>query len=219
MRRQPKLLTSPVMGSLPAQWLSSAVIVVLATVVLQFIRQTVGLEVTNVSLGYIVAVLVVAITYGLGPGVLASVLAFIAYIFFFFVPPLHTFSVATSQDLIRLFLFLGVAMVTSSIAARSRARAEEARHRALIQEALYGLSQAISTEVAAEAILPTIAEQIMGLLHADGCVILLSSGNTLRPTVTVGRVGDAIVNPLHHASATDEQPIHVAPPVRTPRAA
>jgi two-component system sensor histidine kinase KdpD len=205
MRRLSTFLIGPVMRTMPARWLFSTVIVVLTTAVLQFIRQTIGLAVANVSLGYIVAVLLVAITYGLGPGVLASVLAFIAYIFFF-VPPLHTFSVATSQDLIRLFLFLGVAIVTSSIAARSRARAEEARHRALIQEALYGLSQAISTEVAAEAILPAIAEEIMGLLHADGCVILLSSGNTtLRPAVTIGRIGrdsDAITNPLRVGART-----------------
>ena len=204
MRSPPGLLLGPLIGTSLLRWLCSALIVVLTTMALQFIRHSIGLEVANVSLGYIVAVLLIAITYGLGPGVLASVLAFVAYIYFF-VPPLHTFSVATSQDLIRLFLFLGVAIVTSSIAARSRSRAEEARHRAQIQEALYGLSQAISTEVAAEAILPVIAEQIMALLHAAGCVILLSSGNTLRPAVTVGQIGrddDAVVNPLRVGDRT-----------------
>ncbi len=207
MRHVYRSSSNPMHLALAGRWLWSTLIVALTTVVLHLIRRSIGLEVANVSLGYIVAVLLAAISFGLGPGVLASALAFIAYNFFF-VHPLHTFSVAHPQDLIRLLLFLGVAIVTSSVAARSRARAEEARHRAQAQEALYALSQAISTEVAVEAILPAIAEQITTLLHADGCMILLSNGDTgdtLQPAVTVGRTGSAggeVVTPLRVGERT-----------------
>ncbi len=54
-----------------APWLASALIVAFTTVVLQLVRRGIGLEVANVSLGYIVAVLLAAISNGLGPGVLA----------------------------------------------------------------------------------------------------------------------------------------------------
>lgn len=204
MRRLYRSSSNPTILVPVGGWLWSGLIVALTTLVLHLVRRSIGLEVANVSLGYIVAVLLVAINYGLGPGVLASVLAFVAYNFFF-VQPLHTFSVANPQDLIRLLFFLAVSIVTSSVAARSRARAEEARHRAQAQEALYSLSQAISTEVAVEAILPTIADQITTLLHTDGCMILLSSGDTLRPAVTVGQIGsegEAVVSPLRVGDRT-----------------
>lgn len=186
------------------RWLWPTLLVALTTVVLQLIQRTIGLEVANVSLGYIVAVLMVAIGNGLGPGILASALAFFAYNFFF-VPPLHTFAVANPQNLIRLFLFLGVAMVTSSIAARARARAEEARHRAQVQEALYELSQTISMEVEEAAILQAIAKQIITLLRADGCTILLSNGDSVQPVVSVGALGsegEAVGSPLLVAGRT-----------------
>lgn len=182
----------------------SVVFVALATLALEAIRASVGLEVANISLGYIVAVLLVAISYGLGPGVLASLLGFVSYNFFF-VPPLYTFTVTNGQDVIRLFLFLGVAVVTSSIGARSRARAEEARRRARIQEALYDLSQAISAEVKPEAILPAIARQIVQLLHVVGCMILLYDGDDLKSATssgTVGNEGMAIVMPLRTGERT-----------------
>ena len=172
--------------------------VALTTLLLQAVKATVGLEGANISLGYIVAVLVVAITYGLGPGVVASVLAFLAFNFFF-VPPILTFTVANRQDLIRLIFFLGVAVITSSIGARSRARAEEARRRARIQQALYDLSQAISAEVKSETILPIIAQQIVRLLHVAGCVILIYDGDALRAAIASGVVGSdghAIAMPL-----------------------
>ncbi|MBV9791827.1 MAG: DUF4118 domain-containing protein [Chloroflexi bacterium] len=173
-------------------------IVVLTTALLFVVQHTVGLQVANISLGYIVAVLLAAISYGLGPGVVASFLAFVSYNFWF-VPPLYTFSVANPQDLFRLFLFLIVAVLTSSIAARSRSRTEEAQRRARIQEALYRLSQTISAAVEVQAILPIIAQQIARLLPIQGCSIQVLDRDVPPLTTqagTIGSDGTAIVAPL-----------------------
>src|SRR4051794_31823931 len=186
------------------RYLWSMVIVVVATALLSVVLHAIGLEVANIALGYIVAVLLAAITYGLGPGVLSSILAFLAYNFFF-VPPTLTFTVANRQDLIRLFLFLGVAVVTSSIAANARTRAREAQQRAEIQETLYDLSQAISAEVDADTILPTIAQRIITLLPVDGCTIQILDGKSTHADVSagnVGNVGTAVVTPLRAGERT-----------------
>ncbi|HEY0738054.1 MAG TPA: ATP-binding protein [Herpetosiphonaceae bacterium] len=173
-------------------------IVVLTTGLLFIVQHTLGLQVANISLGYIVAVLLAAISYGLGPGVVASFLAFVSYNFWF-VPPLYTFSVTNPQDLFRLFLFLIVAVLTSSIAARSRNRTEEAQRRARIQETLYRLSQTISAVVAAEAIVPIIAQQSTRLLPIQGCTIQVLDRDVPPLTTEVGAIGSdgtAIVAPL-----------------------
>ncbi len=122
-------------GNRALPYIASVVLVAGGTAMFAAIQWAFGLEVSNISLCYIVIVLLVAVNYGLGSAILASVLSFIAYNFFF-VPPLFTLSVSNSQNLIRLFLFLGIAVITSSVAAASRARAEEARYRARIQQAL-----------------------------------------------------------------------------------
>ncbi len=181
----------------------SIAIVVLATALLLLIRVGIGLEVANISLGYIVAVLLAAITYGLGAGVVASVAAFLAYNFFF-VEPLYEFTVANRQDVTRLVLFLVVAIITSSIAARARSQAQQARHRAEVQEALYELSQMISIEVEAAAILPIIAQQIVRLLGVDGCMIVLFEGGVPGTTTAgnAGSEGTAVVTPLRIGDRT-----------------
>ncbi len=185
-------------------YLWSVAVVALATALLLLLQTVIGLEVANISLGYLVAVLLVAIWHGLLPGVVASVLAFVLYNFLF-VPPLYTLSVAETQDLVRLFLFLGAAVLTSTIAARARSRAEEAQRRTAVQEALYALSQAISTEVEAGAILPVVAQQIERLLPIRGCSILVFSPDDAPLVTEVGEVGSegtAVVMPLRTGGRT-----------------
>jgi two-component system, OmpR family, sensor histidine kinase KdpD len=185
-------------------YVSSTLLVVAGTALFQAVQPLVGLEAANILLGYIVVVLLAAVTYGLGPAILASFLAFLAYNFFFVIP-LHTLSVGNQQDVIRLAVFLGVAVLTSSIAARSRARAEEARYRARIQETLYTLSQAISAEVDLRTMLAMIADQVTKLLPVEGCMIVAYDHAQSPMTASsgiVGSEGTALVKPLQVGSRT-----------------
>jgi two-component system sensor histidine kinase KdpD len=127
---------------------------------------------TNIALLYLLIVLGGATLFGLGPGVLSSVLAFLAFNFFF-VPPLHTFHVSDAQDVVRLFTFLIVAIIASSLAGRARVQANVATQRAAELTALYELSQTISAEVVLERSLPVVAETTAALLHVPVCSIWL----------------------------------------------
>src|SRR3954470_22629241 len=72
------------------------------------------LEQVTIALGYLLGVLLMATTAGLGPGILTSLLCFLAFNFFF-VAPRFTFHVDTAQDVARLATFLTVAVIASSL--------------------------------------------------------------------------------------------------------
>lgn len=131
---------------------------------------------TNIALIYLLVVLISATTVGLVPAILASVLAFLAFNFFF-VPPLHTLVVATPEDFVRLLTFLAVAVVTSTLASRARAQADTAQRSADELASLYGLSQALSAEVTLERVLPLLAETTVRLVNVPMCSVLIYDEN------------------------------------------
>ena len=73
-------------------------------------------------------ILVVAMRYGLAPGLAASVLSVAAFNFFF-LPPVHTLTVNARSDWLTLLLFAAVAAVTSHLSARVRSQTETAERR------------------------------------------------------------------------------------------
>ena len=153
---------------------------------------------SNLTALYLLVVLVSATTFGLGPGILASIVAFLAFNYFF-VAPLHTLLIETSQDLIGLLTFLLVAMVTSSLAGTARAQADTAARSAGELETLYGLSQGISAEVDLDRILPLVARMTLQLIDVPMCAVLLYSAE--------GRLEERAVSgappphPTHHVDA------------------
>jgi two-component system sensor histidine kinase KdpD len=79
------------------------------------------------SLGalYVFAVLPVAVFYGLPYAVGVSVASMLAFNFFF-LPPVHTFTLRDSSNWFALVVFVVTAIVVSELAARARRRAQEA---------------------------------------------------------------------------------------------
>jgi two-component system sensor histidine kinase KdpD len=94
------------------------------------------LALPNLSMVFLTAVLFSAVTWGLGPSILVSILSLLVYDFFF-VDPIHTFTVTNPQDILALITFLIVAVLTSNLAARVRNQAEAAKHREARTAALY----------------------------------------------------------------------------------
>jgi two-component system, OmpR family, sensor histidine kinase KdpD len=130
------------------------------------------LETTTILLCYLLGVLVIATTIGLGPGILASLESFLAFNFFF-LSPRYTFHVTDPQDILHLVSFLTLAIVASSLAARAQHAVEREHRRATELAALYELSQTISAKVDLTYILPIIAEKTCRLLQIPTCSILL----------------------------------------------
>src|SRR5882724_4080302 len=87
------------------------------------------LPIPNASTLYLLAVMFCAVTWGWWSALEAGVLAFLAYDFFF-VEPRYTFTIRDPQEWLSLLIFLVVAAVTSNLAARERARREQASRQA-----------------------------------------------------------------------------------------
>jgi two-component system sensor histidine kinase KdpD len=115
-----------------------------------------GLGVPNPSAVYILAVVAVAVVSGTRGAAIASVAAFLLYNFLF-VEPRYTFTVANLGELLNLFLLLVVGFVVGQLAARQRARAEDAIARENEARALFQISRVLATRASTPEVLPTIA--------------------------------------------------------------
>ena len=108
--------------------------------------------VAGLSAIYLLLVLWLGARWGRGPAVAGSIAAFLLYDFFF-VPPVGTFTVSGTAQLLELVVLLAVALVTSQLAASLRRARASAETLAGESRALYALSTAAlrSTDVAVAA--------------------------------------------------------------------
>ena len=98
----------------------------------------------NLIMVYLIGVVFVAIRYGQGPSVVASILSVGAYDFFF-VPPYLTFAVSDIQYLLTFAVMLVVALTISGLAVRTKQQADLARHQERRTAVLYALSRDLAT--------------------------------------------------------------------------
>src|SRR5206468_11945015 len=135
-----------------------------------FIGFVVGrMQIANISMLYLVAVLLVAVAFGTTAAIVASVLAFLTFDWFF-VPPTHQLIVADAEELFSLALFLITAVVTGTLAARERARAQEAEHREHDAKILYQAAF-LMAEPDLERALVAVAEHLRSTLDLDAVSI------------------------------------------------
>ncbi|MDB5036255.1 MAG: osmosensitive channel signal transduction histidine kinase [Chlorobi bacterium] len=156
-------------------YLLSLLAVVTAAVIAHVLKSFLSLP--NLSMVFLSAVLMSAVLWGLRVSIFASILSVLVYDFFL-VPPIHTFSIASPQDVLALIIFLAVAILTSNLTGRIREQANAARKREERTAALYGLSRVIAGTVRLEDALRAIVDQIAGNLRAK-VVVLLPVGEVL----------------------------------------
>ncbi len=133
------------------------------------------LEVSNIALVYLTAVLIAAVRFGLFPSLFASLASVLAYNFFF-LPPLYTFTIADPENVVALFFFLFVALITSNVTARTRSQVLTARNRAKTTAELYTFSRKLAGIASLDDLLWATAFQIASMLRSR-VVILLPEEN------------------------------------------
>jgi len=153
----------------------------------------------NSSLIYLLVVLLTATTAGPGAGIVASLLNFLSYNFFF-APPLYTLYVANPQEIVRLFSFLVAALLASGLSGLVQTQAEILRRWAAELEGFYAVSQAMSAAVDLDQMLPALATAAVDLLHAAGCIVTVNVQDRLHmfrvpPGGTVPDTHAAVVLP------------------------
>ncbi|MBN8982408.1 MAG: sensor histidine kinase KdpD, partial [Rhizobiales bacterium] len=116
----------------------------------------------NLSMIFLVAVLIPAVTFGIWPAIVASILSFLAYNFFF-IEPLYQFTIAEPYELLALVIFLFVAITTSALAGRVKAQARYAADRVRATRRLYEFTKRLS----GLATVGDIAEGAASEIHAS----------------------------------------------------
>jgi two-component system sensor histidine kinase KdpD len=96
--------------------------------------------------GFMAVVVAAAAMGGLGAGVVASILGFIAFNFFF-IPPYGTFAVGRAENVVVLFVFLALSVLISALLARANDRAAAAEAREAELRTLQDLSSDLVTSL------------------------------------------------------------------------
>jgi two-component system sensor histidine kinase KdpD len=157
-----RLLRRPIMA---------AGLVLLVTIPLWRIRD--ALTLANFSLIYLLLTLVIAVWLGTVPSLTAAFVSFFCFNFFL-IKPYYTLTVADPRELLDLFIFLLVALITGQLAAYARRQATVARHRASEQNILYELSSAFNRLNDRQDIYQALRDVVQDNLPLASCAILAS---------------------------------------------
>jgi two-component system sensor histidine kinase KdpD len=161
-------------------------VAILATAVVTGIVALVRLEfqVDNIAMLYLLAVLAVAVLYGTGPAIAASVAAFLAFNFFF-VHPRYEFTVANEEEWLSLVLLLVTGIVAGRLAATLRERAKQAEHREREAVVLYDVVRFMA-EPELQRALTGVAERLRNELNVAAVLIGFGKDQSLRAQADTG---------------------------------
>ncbi len=193
-----RTLTPYVMNGYSAAVLGVAVV----TACIAAIRTILPVE--NLSLAYLLVVLWLAATFGRWPALLASLLAFLTYDFFF-IPPLYHFTVDNPTQWISLSALLITSLVLGQVTASAQAHARAALESQQRTATLYAVSQLIVSTPEYASLLDALARRVVAIFAPVGvttCAILQPDERgrlVVRATATATRDTDSFATNIFHA--------------------
>jgi K+-sensing histidine kinase KdpD len=168
--------------SLAAQYALSLVFVGIATL-LAFVAQHL-IAAPNLTLIYVLPVVVTATIFDWGPA-LAAALAGVLAFDFFFTRPFFSLRIDSPSDMWAAALLLVVAAIVSSLAAQSRRRAVESDRAARQAEALQELAHVV-IEAGPPADIPKAAATALNRIFEAPAVVFVERGVDLQPVAAAG---------------------------------
>jgi two-component system sensor histidine kinase KdpD len=157
----------------PASGYPAAVVVVTAS---SFVSWFVfGQQLPDVTMVFLLGVVIVSTRFGYGPSLLAAVLSVVSFEFFF-IPPLFSFSVSDLRHSLTFAVMFMVAVVVSHLTQRIRDQAKAARLRERNTASLYALSREIGLADSREALLESAARHVRDVFESDVAVFLPVDG-------------------------------------------
>jgi two-component system sensor histidine kinase KdpD len=139
-----------------------------------FYRHVTAANNTTVALTYLLAILGIAAGWGLLEAMLASVLAVLAFNYFF-LPPMGALTIADPENWVALAAFLITAITASQLSVRVRRRAAEAIERRREVERLYALGQAMLLSGGLRPTAKEIVNQIMKIFGVPAAVLYIKT--------------------------------------------
>jgi two-component system sensor histidine kinase KdpD len=132
-------------------------------------------SVANVGLLFLLPVMVAALRYGLRVGILTSLVCSLAYNFFF-IPPTHTFTIQDPENILTVLVLLGVAVVSSHLAAKVRQQALLAQRSAAQNSSLAGFARQLTGTGQAEELAQLLCDEVGRLLDVHTVLLMPEAG-------------------------------------------
>jgi two-component system sensor histidine kinase KdpD len=158
----------------PVDYLISLGLVALVTLIGE--RLFTAANVANVGLLFLLPVMVAASRFGLRVGIVTSLVASLAYNFFF-VPPTHTFTIQDPQNILTVLVLLGVAVASSQLAARVRDQALLAQRSAAQNSALAGFARQLTAVSNIDELAQLLCADVGRLLGVHTVLLMPSDGD------------------------------------------
>ncbi len=157
----------------PADWTGPlfAVAATAAATGVGYAIDSLSLSIGNISVAYLLAVLVVAMKAGLRPAILASLASFLAFNFLF-TEPRYTLTIADTQNIITVAFFLVAAFIVSNLAARLRTQVTAARESARRTTNLYDFGRKITAAATLDDVLWAVVHHVANTIRGKSVVLL-----------------------------------------------
>ncbi len=156
------------------------------------------IELSDVSMLYLLAIMVTAVWFGRGPSMTAALLSVAAFDLFF-VAPLYTFAVDDPRYVLTFGFMLGLGLVISGLTERVRMQAAAARGREQRTAILYSLSRDLAQLRHSASIGVSAARHVAELTGGTVTVLLPGQGGELAPLP--GTAGELLREPGERAAA------------------
>lgn len=176
------------------QYAGSLLLVAAATVLAFVVRNVIAAP--NLTLIYVLPVIVAASAFGWGPALVVAVTGVLAFDFFF-TEPYFAFTMYSAADIWAAALLLVVAAIVATLAAQSRRRALEALRAQEQAEALQSLAHKIIDQRPRAEILESAVAALHQVFRAPA-VIYVQEGDQVR---RVASAGEPDITPLDEEAA------------------
>lgn len=143
-------------------------------------------SIANVPMLYLLVVIAIALFLGRLPAVLASIVSFLCFDWYF-VEPRHMLTVQQPAEWLALCTFLLTATVTGQLTALLTARAEDAQRRRVEMAALSDASWAVAAELDRDRALDKLLSKLAELVEPQAAALIIR--DELQKEVVVARYG------------------------------
>lgn len=128
-------------------------------------------SVANLIMIFLLGVVIVATRWGRGPSIFASVMSVAAFDFFF-IPPYFTFAISDIEYMWTFGVMLIVAVLISSLAAKTKQQAEAARYLERRTGVLYAMSRDLATHRSVEKLTDVACQHLREVFDSQVALFL-----------------------------------------------
>jgi len=160
-------------------------------------------HVANISNLYIIGIAILGSRRGLYPALVASALAFLTFDWFF-IPPLHQFTVDEPSEYLALVTLLVTIVIIGQLLAVARNRAMEARLRQRQTQLLYDVSNAALSSSRMPPVYALALWRLNDTLGLSGSRLYLKEGDGLRVEASSGILAEVADETFWLRQAVDE---------------